>query len=250
MGSGLGNFARQLDNRRTISTVDIPHYPRSTVAGHAGQWVLGDLEGRKVLAVRGRIHFYEGYPMPMVAFPVRILAELGTSHLIVTNAAGSLNPLFQPGDLMLIDDHINLLFRNPLIMPEPVDAASRFVDMSAPYSPELTALAEAVALGERIPLRRGVLVASTGPTYETRAEVHMLRRLGADAATMSTVPEVIVANQLGLKVLGISCITNLATGLSAAPLDHGEVTEVASLVAQKFERLVRAIISRIYAALE
>jgi len=244
LGSGLGDFAARLADVQAVPVTEIPHYPPSTVTGHAGEWVKGRLQGCPVLAVRGRVHFYEGYPMPQVAFPVRVLAALGVSHLIVTNAAGGVNPVFQPGDLMLIDDHINLLFNNPLIAPEP--GGRRFVDMSAPYSPRLMSLAEQVALDMGVSLRRGVLAATTGPTYETSAEIHMLRRLGADAATMSTVPEVIVANQLGLEVLGISCITNLATGLSEARLDHREVTEVAAMVAGKFQRLVAAVIVKIY----
>ncbi len=241
LGSGLGGFASRLTEPQAISTEAIPHYPRSTVAGHAGQWVFGYLQKHALLAVRGRVHFYEGYPMEVVSFPVRILAELGVTHLIVTNAAGSLNPLFRPGDLMLIDDHINFFFRNPLISSAPVPAEKRFVDMSAPYHPALMAIAEECALELGIPLERGILVGSSGPTYETHAEVRMMQRLGADAATMSTVPEVLTANQLGMKVLGISCITNLATGLSAHKLDHTEVTEVAARVAEKFQRLMEAI---------
>ncbi len=245
LGSGLGGFADRLENPNFISTADIPHYPRSTVAGHAGYWVMGTLHGKKVVAVKGRVHFYEGYSLEKVTFPVRLLGRLGIRYLVITNAAGSLNPLIRPGDLMLIDDHINLFLTNPLIGIGGKSESDRFVDMSAPYSEKLACIAEKAALDLRIELKKGVLIGSSGPTYETAAEVNMMRKLGGDAGTMSTIPEVIVANRLNLEVLGVSCITNMTTGLSGKKLDHREVTEVAALAADRFQKLMEETIVRI-----
>ncbi len=245
LGSGLGDFADRLTNATMISTTEIPFYPRSTVAGHAGFWVHGQLSDQTVLAVKGRVHLYEGYSMAEVTLPVRLLARLGVEYLVITNAAGSLNLLIRPGNLMLITDHINLFFSNPLV-GQTANTAERFIDMSAPYHPELMKIAEQTALDLGIPLKKGILIGSKGPTYETTAEVELMRRLGGDAAAMSTIPEVIVANQLGLKVLGISCITNLATGLSEHKLDHREVTAVAARVTHEFQKLIEETISRIY----
>lgn len=242
LGSGLGNFAEELSNRIEISTKNIPHYPVSTVSGHAGKWVFGEISGKYILAMKGRVHFYEGYPMREVVFPTHLMGEIGIRNLIVTNAAGGVNPLFRPGDLMIIEDHINLFFTNPLIGKEESEFGPRFADMSHPYDPELIELTEKVAKEEKIYLQKGVLIGSRGPTYETAAEIRMFQRLGGDAATMSTVPEVIAANHRGMRVLGISCITNLATGLSAEPLSHKEVTIVADQVAEKFHRLVKSVI--------
>jgi len=242
LGSGLGNFAEELLDTIEIPTKDIPHYPVSTVSGHAGKWVFGRISGKYVLAMKGRVHFYEGYPMHRVVFPTHLMGEIGIRTLLVTNASGGVNPLFRPGDLMLIEDHINLFFANPLIGKQESEFGPRFQDMSHPYDTELMALAERVAAEEKIYLQKGVLVGSRGPTYETAAEIRMFQRLGGDAATMSTVPEVIAANHRGMRVLGISCITNLATGLSAQPLSHKEVTIVADQVKEKFHRLVKAIL--------
>jgi purine-nucleoside phosphorylase len=245
LGSGLGAFADGIKNPQNIPTSKIPNYPISTVEGHAGFWVHGKTHNKNVLAVKGRVHFYEGYSLEKVTFSVRLLAKLGIKYLLITNAAGSLNPMIRPGDLMLIDDHINLFFKNPLIGQNTKSAAERFIDMSKPYDPNLIKLAKQTALDLKIELKSGILVSSTGPTYETAAEVKMMQKLGGDAGTMSTVPEVIVANQCGMKVLGISCITNLATGLSQKKLDHQEVTETAGIVADKFQNLVAEIINRI-----
>ncbi len=242
LGSGLGNFAEELSDAIEIPTKNIPHYPVSTVSGHAGKWVFGKVSGKYVLAMRGRVHFYEGYPMRQVVFPTHLMGELGVGTLLVTNASGGINPLFRPGDLMLIEDHLNLFFTNPLIGKEESEFGSRFADMSHPYDPELMRLAERVAAEQKIYLQKGVLVGSRGPTYETAAEIRMFQRLGGDAATMSTVPEVIAANHRGMRVLGISCITNMATGLSVQPLSHKEVTIVADQVTGKFHRLVKSII--------
>ncbi|RMF57424.1 MAG: purine-nucleoside phosphorylase [Calditrichaeota bacterium] len=245
LGSGLGPFADQLENTVVIPTETIPNYPVSTVEGHAGKWIFGELAGKRLLAMKGRIHAYEGYPLAQVTFPVQLMAALGVKTLIVTNAAGGINRNFAPGDLMLITDHINLMLDNPLIGPNDETLGPRFPDMSQPYDSELQSLAETVALELGIKLQKGVLGALKGPTYETAAEVRMLRALGADAGTMSTVPEVIVAAYRGLRVLGISCITNLATGISTTKLSHEEVTEVADMVKNKFSSLIKEIVSRI-----
>lgn len=243
LGSGLGEFADALSDKHKIATADVPHYPPSTVEGHKGYLVLGNVKQVPVLAVQGRTHFYEGYSIDKVAYVVRLMGLLGVRILLVTNAAGGVNPLFRPGDLMIIVDHINFLFRNPLrgavVAPEP-----RFPDMFNDYDQELIDLIEDAALDQKIAMRKGVLFVSSGPTYETAAEVQMVRKLGGDAVSMSTVPEVIVARARGIRVAGISCITNLATGLSAQPLSHREVTEIAEQVKDKFQRLVWEVIVR------
>ncbi len=243
LGSGLGDFADTLSNRERISTAKIPHYPQSTVAGHAGYLVFGDVGDVPVLAVQGRTHFYEGHPIEKVAYVVRLMSLLGISKLLVTNAAGGINPRFRPGDLMIIVDHINFLFRNPLTGPV-VPPESRFPDMHDDYHPPYIDLIEDTAWELGIPIRKGVLFVSSGPTYETAAEVRMIRRIGGDAASMSTVPEVLVARARGIKVAGISCITNLATGMSNKPLSHEEVTEIANQVKSKFQKLVGEVIVR------
>jgi purine-nucleoside phosphorylase len=242
LGSGLGSFAEELKNKTVIATSTIPHYPVSTVEGHAGKLVFGELDRVKVLALQGRVHAYEGYSLAQVTFPVHLIAELGVRNLIVTNAAGGLNPNFRPGDLMLIVDHINLMFDNPLFGKNEPKLGPRFPDMTQPYDFQLIELAEKAALELGLRLQKGVLVGSKGPSYESAAEVRMFQRLGGDAATMSTVPEVIAAVYRGIRVLGISCITNLATGLSGTKLSHDEVTEVADKVKEKFSRLIKKII--------
>lgn len=245
LGSGLGPFAETATDTAIIPTSTIPGYPVSTVAGHAGRWIFGEIAGKKILLMQGRVHSYEGYPLASVAFPVHLMAVLGITKLIVTNAAGGVNPLFQPGDLMLIDDHINLMFTSPLRGQQQRKWGPRWPDMSDPYSRELQAIALKVAMELQIPLRRGVLLASKGPSYESAAEVQMARRIGADALTMSTVPEVIAAVYRRMQVLGISCITNLATGLSAQKLDHAEVTETANRISATFARLMQGIVKEI-----
>ncbi|RMH75627.1 MAG: purine-nucleoside phosphorylase [Calditrichaeota bacterium] len=243
LGSGLGSFADTLSEADRIPTADIPHYPRSTVEGHKGFLVFGKVEEVPVLAVQGRTHYYEGHPIDRVAYVVRLMGVLGIRKMLVTNAAGGVNPRFRPGDLMIIEDHINLMFRNPLIGPV-VPPESRFPDMWGAYHPPYADLIEETARELRIPVRRGVLFVSTGPSYETGAEVQMIRRLGGDAVSMSTVPEVIVARARKIKVAGISCITNMATGLSQTPLSHDEVTEIANRVKDSFQKLLRAVILR------
>ncbi|MFQ5602324.1 MAG: purine-nucleoside phosphorylase [bacterium] len=244
LGSGLGPFAKELQNQTVIDTQSIPHYPQSTVEGHAGRWVFGDIENKRILTLQGRIHSYEGYSLQTVTYPVHLMTELGVRNLIVTNAAGGINQTFQPGDLMLIVDHINLMFDNPLFGLNDHRLGPRFPDMSESYNRELIALAEQTAMELGIKLQKGVLAAMKGPTYESAAEVRMVQRLGGDAGTMSTVPEVIAAVYRGLRVLGISCITNLATGLSHSKLSHHEVTEVAEIVKDKFSLLIKAIIGK------
>ena len=244
LGSGLGDFADTLAEAVRIPTAEIPHYPRSTVVGHKGYLVFGRVDNVPVLAVQGRVHIYEGHPPATVAYNVRLMHRLGVQDLIVTNAAGGVNPLFQPGDLMVIVDHINFLFRNPL-RGSVVPGEPRFPDMFDNYHPPYIELLQQIGLELGIPLRKGVLFVSTGPSYETAAEVQMIRRLGGDAVSMSTVPEVLVARARGIRVAGISCITNLATGISPTPLSHEEVTEIANQVKDKFQRLVRQAIIRI-----
>jgi len=245
LGSGLGPFADSIQHDAVISTNEIPHYPVSTVAGHAGRWIFGQVAGKKILALAGRVHTYEGYPISRLAFMVHLLAEIGVTRLIVTNASGGVNQQFTPGDLMLIDDHINLLFANPLRGQHEKKWGERWPDMAQPYDRELQETAMRVALDLKIPLRRGVIVCSKGPSYESAAEVKMYQRLGGDAATMSTVPEVITAVSRGMKVLGISCVTNMCTGLSDKKLDHAEVTETANRISARFAALVKGIVEEI-----
>jgi purine-nucleoside phosphorylase len=243
LGSGLGNFADSLKGTDRIPTSKIPHYPASTVEGHKGYLVFGKVDNIPVLAVQGRSHIYEGYSADRVAYIVRLMALMGIDRLLVTNAAGGINPKFRPGDLMIIVDHINFLFRNPLrgkVIPPEV----RWPDMHNNYDPELVELIEECSLDLQIPIRKGVLFVSPGPSYETAAEVRMIRYLRGDAASMSTVPEVLVARARGIHVGGVSCITNLATGMSDTPLTHSEVTEIANQANEKFQRLVREVILR------
>lgn len=245
LGSGLGPLAGRLEGSTAVEAAGLPHYPVSTVEGHAGRLVFGALRGVPVVALAGRVHGYEGYAPWQITFPVRVLAGLGTRSLLITNASGSVRKEFEPGDLMLIADHIHFSFRSPLRGWDREDLAPRFVDLEEPYDRAYSALAEEAARDLGIRLRRGVLFSSLGPAYETAAEVRMIRSLGGDAACMSTAPEVIVARQLGLRVLGISCITNLATGLSDQRLSHDEVTETAERVRETFARLVGEIVRRL-----
>lgn len=238
LGSGLGELADEITNKVIIKYEDIPHFPTSTVVGHAGQLVYGELSGKKVLAMQGRFHFYEGYPMTTVTYPVRVMHALGVKSLVVTNAAGGANPKFAAGNLMLITDHINFMGTNPLIGPNEEDLGPRFPDMTDAYSKEYRTLAKEAAKNLAIDLQEGVYMGFTGPTYETPAEVRMAQIVGADAVGMSTVPEVIVARHMGMKVLGISCITNLAAGLQAS-LNHEEVVETTKRVRGEFKQLIK-----------
>lgn len=245
LGSGLGMLADQINDPVNIPYDEIPGFPVSTVEGHAGQLVAGTLEGKTVLAMQGRFHYYEGYGLDAVTFPVRVMKALGIETLFVTNAAGGVNPSFQPGDLMLITDHINNTGQNPLIGPNDDNQGVRFPDMSTAYSRSLQALAKEVANELNLTLKEGVYVGNTGPTYETPAEVNMLQIMGGDAVGMSTVPEVIVARHVGLQVLGISCISNMAAGILDQPLSHEEVIETTENVRETFVSLVKTILSKL-----
>lgn len=242
LGSGLGALADDAEGAVTIPTAEVPGYPRSTVPGHAGRLVFGRLEGRSVLFVQGRVHLYEGHEPAALTFPVRLAHALGAQKLLVTNAAGGIDPTMGPGTLMFITDHMNLAFASPLSGP-PRPGEPRWPDMAAPYDPDWLDRAEALALDRGIPTRRGVYLWTRGPSYETPAEIRFFRRIGADAVGMSTVPEVIQAAALGMPVLGISAITNAAAGLNAAPLNHEEVMEVGRQVQSRFATLVRAIVA-------
>jgi len=244
LGSGLGGLADQIERIATLPFAEIPGFPKTTVAGHAGALIVGRLEGKVVAALAGRFHVYEGHDVRLAAFPARVVHALGARALIVSNAAGGLNRLWQPGDLMLIRDHINLTFRNPLI-GSVEESDHRFPDMSDPYDAGLAALARNVAVEQGVLLREGVYVGIVGPSYETPAEVRMLGRIGADAVGMSTVPEVIAARAVGLRVLGISCITNLASGLTNNPITHEEVLKTTARAAERFQRLVRGIVKEL-----
>lgn len=245
LGSGLGAFADELEDAVAIDYRDIPHFPVSTVHGHAGRLVVGAANGCMCAAMQGRAHFYEGHSAATVAYPARSLVRLGAGTLIITNAAGGVNPHFDPGTLMLIRDHINLLPDNPLRGPNDADLGPRFPDMTSVYTPALRELARSVATVQGIAVREGVYASMPGPTYETPAEVRMLATLGADATGMSTVPEAVVARHMGARVLGISCITNKAAGLSDTELSHDEVTETAARVRNVFQGLLRGILSEL-----
>lgn len=247
LGSGLGGVADQLEDVVRVPYAEIPGFAGPTVLGHNGVLVAGRLGGVECVALQGRYHIYEGHDPVTVVLPIRALAAVGATTLIATNAAGALNPGFRPGDLMIIDDHINFMFRNPLIGPV-VGGEQRFPDMSHPYDPALQALAERVALQERIRVVRGVYFALTGPSYETPAEVAMCRRLGGDAVGMSTVPEVLVARALGVRVLGVSLITNLAAGLAVDEQTHTEVLATAAEAGERFGRLLRGVLAGIATA--
>ncbi|HVR71865.1 MAG TPA: purine-nucleoside phosphorylase [Vicinamibacteria bacterium] len=226
LGSGLGAFAQSLEGPAVIPYGDIPHFPASTAIGHKGELLLGRSNGVPVAVMSGRVHYYEGYRPPEVVFPVRVLARLGVKVLVLTNAAGSVNVNYKPGELMVISDHINLMGTNPLVGPNDEQLGPRFFDMSEAYDPALRQIAEKACGKAGVTVRHGVYVAVTGPSYETPAEIRAFRTLGADAVGMSTVPEVIAARHMGVRVLAISCITNLAAGVSRKKLDHLEVLEV------------------------
>ncbi|WMJ80737.1 purine-nucleoside phosphorylase [Clostridium sp. MB40-C1] len=245
LGSGLGAIADQIEDPEYYPYNKIPNFPVSTVEGHAGRLVIGKLEGKIVVAMQGRFHYYEGYEMQEVTFPVRVMKLLGVETLIVTNAAGAVNTDYKPGDLMLIEDHLNLSGNNPLIGKNLDEFGVRFPDMSNPYDKELRNKVKNIAKSLNIDLKEGVYACMSGPTYETPAEIRMLRTLGADAVGMSTVPEVIVAVHSGMKVIGVSCATNMAAGILDQPLNHQEVMETSAIAREKFIKLMRNIINRI-----
>jgi purine-nucleoside phosphorylase len=245
LGSGLGEFAACLRRAQSLAYADVPNWPVSTVAGHEGRLVIGEVGGRRVAALSGRVHLYEGHDLRTVTFGTRVLGVLGVKVVILTNAAGGVNAAFAPGDLMVIDDHINLLGSNPLIGPNDERFGVRFPDLTNVYAPRLRHIADEAGAAMGLELPHGVYVAWHGPSYETPAEVRYLRTIGADAIGMSTVPEAIVARHMGLEVLGISCITNLAAGVLPRPLDHREVLETARRVRGKFISLLNGIVERL-----
>ena len=242
LGSGLGVLADEIESPVKIKYSDIPHFPVSTVEGHEGQFVIGNLKGKRVIAMQGRFHYYEGYTMQEVTFPIRVLKAIGVEHLILTNAAGGLNETFEGGTLMLITDQINIMGISPLIGKNESELGPRFPDASSIYNPEFNQriLEEAKALN--IELKQGVYFYFTGPAYETPAEVRLAKMLGGDAVGMSTAPEALVATHMGMKVSGISCITNMAAGIQKTALNHQEVVEVANRVQNTFIKLVNKII--------
>lgn len=245
LGSGLGGLADLIEDPVSIQYEDIPNFPISTVEGHAGRLVFGKLQELDIVAMQGRFHFYEGYPIHDVVFPVRVMAGLGNDTLIVTNAAGGVNESFKPGDLMIINDHINYAGVNPLIGKNLDNKGPRFVDMTWAYDKELINVAKNSARELGLEVKEGVYMWFSGPTYETPAEIKLASILGADAVGMSTVPEVIVANHEGIRVLGISCITNMAAGILDQPLDHNEVVETSLKVKDQFQSFVMEIIKNI-----
>jgi purine-nucleoside phosphorylase len=230
LGSGLGDFADTLLDAVATPYGDLPHWPASKVVGHAGRLVIGNVGGRRVAALSGRAHFYEGHDLSTVVFATRVMGRLGVRQVILTNAAGGINTGFAQGALMIIDDHINLLGSNPLVGANDERFGVRFPDMSEVYSRRLRALADAAAKARQVPVAHGVYVAVHGPSYETPAEIRFLRTIGADAVGMSTVPEAIAARHMGMEVLGISCITNMAAGVLPQPLVHDEVMATARRV--------------------
>ncbi len=245
LGTGLGALAEEIKAEVTIPYAEIPHFPRSTVESHRGQLVCGTLSGQTVLAMEGRFHLYEGYTAAQVTFPIRVMKELGCRYLIVSNAAGGLNPLYTKGDLMVIEDHINLLNQNPLIGPNDERLGVRFPDLIEPYDKGLQKLAMRIALEENIVAHRGVYVAVTGPNLETRAEYRFLRTIGADVVGMSTIPEVLVAIHAGLRVLGFSIVTDLCLPDALAPVSVEEIIAVAKEAEGKLRTVVRKVLEQI-----
>lgn len=245
LGSGLGQMAEQIQSARMVDYSDIPGFPVSTVEGHAGRLIAGKLMGRAVIAMQGRFHYYEGYPMKEVVFPIRVMRLLGVQRLLVTNAAGGVNRDFKPGDLMIITDHINLMGYNPLIGKNIEELGPRFPGMTEAYDKQLVEVAEECARRGGIEVRRGVYCGVTGPSYETPAEIRMIGILGGDAVGMSTVPEVIAAVHCQMKVLGISCITNMAAGILDHASNHQEVLETGKRVQHSFAALIKEIVKDI-----
>lgn len=244
LGSGLGDMADSIENAVVIDYHDIPHFPVSTVPGHKGRLVIGELEGRTVLCMQGRFHYYEGYSMDEVVYPIRTMKMLGINGLFLTNAAGCVNKEWKAGDLMLIADHIKLIAENPLRGKNPDELGFRFFDMTQAYDKELLAVAEKAASDIGISVRKGVYMLFTGPSFETAAEVRFARLAGADAVGMSTVPEAIAASHMRMHTIGISCLTNMAAGILDQPLNHEEVLETGERVKKTFSSLVREIVKR------
>ncbi len=245
LGSGLGGFADDFDDAVKVPYEEIPGFARSTAQGHAGQLVIGKVDQVPLVAMQGRVHYYEGYPLEQVTFPIRTFNLLGVKTLILTNAAGGVNVQLSQGALMVLSDHLNLMGDNPLKGPNDSRFGPRFPDMTTVYSPELQELVIEESRGLGVEVRRGIYAALTGPSYETPAEIHLLRNFGADAVGMSTVPEAIVARHMGMEVLGISCITNMAAGISDEPINHDEVMATGDRVRESFSQLLRRVVSRV-----
>jgi purine-nucleoside phosphorylase len=245
LGSGLGDFADTLQESVATNYTALPHWPASNVVGHAGRLVIGNVAGKRIAALSGRVHFYEGHDLATVAFPTRVMGRLGVKEIILTNAAGGINTGFAQGALMIIDDHLNMLGSNPLVGPNDDRFGVRFPDMSEVYSRRLRAIADEASRERGVAVSHGIYVAVHGPSYETPAEIRAFRALGADAVGMSTVPEAIAARHMGMEVLGISCITNMAAGVLPQPLVHDEVMETARRVRGSFISLLEGIIERL-----
>ncbi len=245
LGTGLGGLALEIDIQAEIPYPDIPYFSVSTVESHAGKMIFGTLGGKRVVAMQGRFHFYEGYTMQQITFPVRVMKSLGVKALLVSNACGGMNPQFRAGDIMIMDDHINLLGDNPLRGKNEDSLGPRFPDMSEPYSKKLIALAESIALEEKIKVQKGVYVAVMGPNLETRAEYRFLRLIGADVVGMSTVPEVIVANHMSLPVLGISIITDECFPDALEPVDIQKIIRTAGEAEPKMTRIMKRVIEKL-----
>lgn len=245
LGSGLGSLADELKNPVVINYSEVPNFPVSTVEGHAGELVFGELDGKSILCMKGRFHYYEGYALDEVTLPIRVMSYIGIKNLIVTNAAGGINLGFKPGDLMIISDHINLTGLNPLRGPNMDEMGVRFPSCTNVYTKEIREMAKKAINENGIEVREGVYSYCTGPTYETPAEIRALRVLGADAVGMSTVPETLVAVQCGMKILGISCITNMASGILDKPLTHEEVFETAMKTKEKFINVVKTCLNSV-----
>ncbi|HUN65862.1 MAG TPA: purine-nucleoside phosphorylase [Bacteroidota bacterium] len=248
LGTGLGGLVKEIDAETVLDYEEIPHFPVSTVESHHGKLIFGTLSGKRIVAMQGRFHYYEGYTMQQVTYPVRVMsakAGLGVGTLLISNAAGGMNPKFRRGDLMIITDHINLQGDNPLIGPNDPELGPRFPDMSEPYDRGLIALAGRLAGRKRIPLRRGVFVAVQGPNLETRAEYRFLRKIGADAVGMSTVPESIVANHMGMRVFGMSIITDECFPETLRPVDVAEIIAVANAAEPKLTMIMKELVGRL-----
>jgi purine-nucleoside phosphorylase len=245
LGSGLGDFSDTLLDAIAASYTELPHWPASNVVGHTGQLVIGNVAGKRIAALSGRVHFYEGYDLSTVVFATRVMGRLGVRHLVLTNAAGGINPTLTQGALMIIDDHINMMGTNPLIGTNEDRFGPRFPDMSEVYSARLRKIAEDAARTRGVPVSHGVYVAVPGPSYETPAEINFFRKMGADAIGMSTVPEAIAARHMGLEVLGISCITNAAAAVGHHPIVHDDVIATGRRVRDSFISLLEGIIERL-----
>ncbi len=245
LGTGLGALAQEITVETTLDYQDIPHFPISTVEFHAGKLLFGELGGRPIVAMQGRFHFYEGYSMKQITYPVRVMKELGVKTLLISNACGGMNPVYRAGDIMIMEDHINLLGDNPLIGVNDPDLGPRFPDMSEPYSRRLINLAERVALEKGIKVQRGVYVAVAGPNLETRAEYRFLRQIGADVVGMSTIPECIVANHAGMQVLGLSVITDECFPDALRPAKIEEIIETARTAEPKLTYIMKTVVERL-----